>query len=193
MRKPQLANEQWANYLSPTQWAKTQRLRGQPRGFLQIQTWNFFPFFDHSDEDCGAGLIKRKLEFASEVWNLNQSLFLNRCCCTPDKYFSSRDKRGLRKSGFKRKGSDCMQRKEKSTKYVKTKRPKPPVGGAVDISPDRWSLQVKTDMYHHTLSSHSLSPRIYSPFFLTTGAPLMMDDAFMEDAERRIMRTDRSG
>lgn len=67
MRKPQLANEQRANYLSPTQWAETQWLRGQPRGFLQIQTCRVFPFFDHSDEDCGAGLIKRKLEFASEV------------------------------------------------------------------------------------------------------------------------------
>lgn len=58
-----------------------------------------------------------------------------------------------------------MQGKKKvQTKYVKTKLPKPPVGGAVDISVNR-SLQVKTDMYHHTLSSHSLSPRLYSHFF----------------------------
>ncbi len=40
-------------------------------------------------------------------------------------------------------------REEKvQTKCVKTKLPKPPVGGALDISPERPSLQVKTDMYH---------------------------------------------
>lgn len=81
---------------------------GSTQRILRIQTRRFFLY---RGADVGAGLIKRKLGFGCEVWNLNQSLFLNRRRCSGDKYFSSGDKRdcvsGLLQTSMKRGESTC--------------------------------------------------------------------------------------